>query len=62
MHAHVNKQSTRIRSTPSSEVFQDLRVRNERRARVAKVMEAQRKRRIERGRDAQLSRWVRKTP
>ena len=41
----------------SPSVFKDLRARNKRRERVAKLLEPQRQQRIERGDDAQLERW-----
>jgi hypothetical protein len=47
-------------STGSQAVFRDLRARNKRRDRIAKLLEAQRKRRIERGMYAQLERWTRR--
>jgi hypothetical protein len=47
--------STRSNAT----VFRDLRARNERRDRVAKLLVTQRKRRIERGMEAQLEHWTR---
>jgi hypothetical protein len=47
-------------SAPSSLVFRDLRARNERRARVAKLLEIQRRGRAERGLEAQLERWARR--
>ncbi|MGO9497890.1 MAG: hypothetical protein ACLQA5_14470 [Solirubrobacteraceae bacterium] len=47
--------STRSQAT----VFRDLRARNERHDRVAKLLEAQRRRRIERAIEAQLERWTR---
>jgi len=40
-------------------VFRDLRLRNERRNRVSKLLDPERKRRIERGIEAQLERWTR---
>jgi hypothetical protein len=43
-------------------VFRDLRARNERRARVAKLLEAERRSRSERGLEAQLEHWVRRGP
>ena len=45
--------------TPNTSVFRDLRARNKRRERVAKLLEPQRQLRIERGLDAQLERWAR---
>ena len=47
---------------PSTSVFKDLRARKERRERVAKLLEPDRQRRIERGFDAQLERWTRERP
>jgi hypothetical protein len=61
MKAHGNP-SAPAAPAPSSTVFRDLRARNERRARVAKVLEPQRRNRIERGFDAQLEHWVRHGP
>jgi hypothetical protein len=46
----------------SATLFRDLRARNERRARVAKLLEAERRSRIERGLEAQLEHWVRHGP
>lgn len=40
-------------------MFRDLRARKERRERVAKLLETQRKRWIERGMEAQLEHWTR---
>jgi hypothetical protein len=41
-------------------VLRDLRARNERRDRVAKLLQTQRKRRIERAMEAQLEHWTRR--
>jgi hypothetical protein len=56
------KSSAHVVPPPRSSVFKDLRARNERRARVARLLETQRGSRAERGFEAQLERWVRRAP
>jgi hypothetical protein len=55
----MNKQH-RTSTTSQTTMFRDLRTRNERRDRIAKLLDSQRQRRIERGREAQLEHWARR--
>jgi hypothetical protein len=59
MQSQRSEQSSGARPTSGGRVFRDLRARNERRAQVAKLLETQRRRRIERGMTAQLEHWAR---